>query len=274
MPCDVHELAVELARRFNEGNIQELERELVRAQNTGELSTYLARLWRIDRFARFKERQLRKREWINFREIVDWCSELGATAEQDEARRVNAYTWLQDDWLDGDFEDTAGKSRVLYLFHRVSRIRITRTQLLDILRTYPPEEARSEFLDRCWLQRPMFQSWLAKHNLPLSPSRFEPRRAGKLEKAAEPISGPANSTNAASGPTSKMPLRPAKPGPRQAAWDALAKRFPDRRIPNEMSSSILEGIVNKHVDQHRGLFEGRIRNKISLDTVLRAAGRR
>ena len=172
MPCDLHELAVKLARRFKEGNVQELERELVRARNLGELRTYLARLWRIDRFARFKNQQLRKREWINFKEIVDWCSELGSSA--DEVRRINAYKWLQDDCLDGDFEDTAGKSRVLYLFHRVSRIRMTRDQLLNILRTHPTEIARAEFLDRCWLERPVFLRWLEKHHLPLSPARFEP----------------------------------------------------------------------------------------------------
>jgi hypothetical protein len=89
---NLHELAVELACRFSENDIQAIERELTQAQKSGELRTYLARLWRIERFTRFKNQQLRKREWINLREIVDWCSELGGTAERDEPRRVTAYS--------------------------------------------------------------------------------------------------------------------------------------------------------------------------------------
>ena len=177
LAVDLHELAVELARRFNEGDIQEIERELIQAQNSGELRTYLARLWRIDRFARFKYRQLRKREWINFREITDWCSELGGGADRDEARRSNAYSMLRDDLLAGDFEDGAGKSRVLYLHHRSTRVRIIRENWLIIEETHSPDIARSQFLDRCWLPRHMFQHWLARHELPLSPPRFEPRES-------------------------------------------------------------------------------------------------
>ena len=262
---DLQKLAAELAARFD-SSVQELDRELAHAQKSGELCSFLARLWRIDRFTRFKNRQHRKREWINFREIVDWCSELGGTAERDEARRGNAYSWLQEDLLAGDFEDAAGRSRVLYLFHRIKRVRMTRDNWLIIVGTHPADISRSEFLDRCWLERPMFQGWLAKHELPLSPPRFEPYEAGELNGG--------NGADNASRPTSNMPSRPQKPGQRQAAWDALKKRFADERIPNDVPSSTLLDIVNRYIERNRDVVEGRIRQKVGLDTVLRAAGRR
>ena len=270
---DLHELAVELARRFNEGDIQEIERELTQAQKSGEVRTYLARLWRIDRFAQFKDRQLRKREWINFREIVDWCSELGGSAERDEARRVNAYKWLQDDWFDGDFEDTAGKSRVLYLFHRVSRIRMTRDQLLNILRTHPTEIARSDFFDRCWLERPMFQRWLAKHQLPLRPSRFEPREgetiieppsqqfepSGETKIEPAPQFEPSGAETAIETPQRRISGR--KPYPREAVRAYIDKLYPEG-VPANVT---YKKIANDFERSERGFH-------VSPRTVSRATG--
>jgi hypothetical protein len=41
------------------------------------------------------------------------------------------------------------------------------------------KDVRSEYLDHCWIPRRLFNRWLAKHELPLSPVRFEPQE-GKV----------------------------------------------------------------------------------------------
>jgi hypothetical protein len=39
---------------------------------------------------------------------------------------------------------------------------------------YDGYQGRSQFLPWCWIPRPMFERWAAKHNLPSSPPRFQP----------------------------------------------------------------------------------------------------
>jgi hypothetical protein len=258
MPCDLHELAVKLARRFNEGNVQELERELVRARNSGELSTYLARLWRIDRFARFKDRQLRKREWINFREITDWCSELGGGAERDEARRSNAYSTLRDDLLAGDFEDAAGKSCVLYLHHRSTRVRMTRENWLIIEETHSPDIARSQFLDRCWLPRHMFQHWLARRELPLSPPRFEPRVSETTIMPPQQVVSREAATAIETSPRQT-------PGRKPYAIDAV-RAYISKHYPVGVPPNVTHKKIGKDFEESEGGF------KVSPRTVSRALG--
>jgi hypothetical protein len=75
-------------------------------------------------------------------------------------------------------------------------------------------------------------------------------------------------------PGKKMPPMPAEPGPRKEAWRALKARFPDELIPDDFSGSQLHNIVNEHIKKIRHALEGRIREEISLDSVLRAAGRK
>jgi hypothetical protein len=133
---------------------------------------------------RFADEQRRRREWINFGEVADWCSELGGRAERDEARRANAYDWLTQDLLAGDF-DESGASRVRFLHPAVTAEAMTRKRVSDcgneivmslpeVLETSPAHVVRSEYLAFCWLPRRMFERWLAKHELPASPARFEP----------------------------------------------------------------------------------------------------
>ena len=234
---------------------------------------------------RFIEEQRRTREWINFADLADWFARRDNAVVPNETARSGGYDLLRDDLLAGDFEED-GKSQVRFLHPKhetewISRLRMVDQEsknaisLRDAIDALQPEDVTAQYLAHCWIPRRMFQRWLADHELPLSPSRFDPRGADKLENAAEAISGPADSTDAALVPTSEMPPRPAKPGPRRAAWDALADRFSDRRIPNKMSGSNLHDIVNRFVAKHRDQFdEGRIRDEISPDSVLRAAGRR
>jgi hypothetical protein len=129
-----------------------------------------ARIWRTNRIVRFAEDQRRKREWINFAEIADWCSEVDGSVVPNESARASAYEKLQRDLLEGDFEEN-GRSRVLYLHPWTVKAKVTRQWMENMIETHPPATIRSKYLDHCWLPRNLFQRWLAKHHLPASAPR-------------------------------------------------------------------------------------------------------
>jgi hypothetical protein len=129
--------------------------------------------WRLNREVRFTRRQQRSHEWINFREIAEWLSEIDGHGVPNEAARANAYDMLTRDLLAGDFEEE-GRSKVRYLYHASKMARMTRQRLNDVLDTFSTVDVRSEYLARCWIPRRMFDQWLAKHCLQASPRRFQP----------------------------------------------------------------------------------------------------
>jgi hypothetical protein len=128
--------------------------------------------WPLNREVRFTWRQQGTRQWISFREIAEWLLDLDGR---------DGCTILQRDLLGGDFEED-GRSKVLYLHHRSTMVRMTRQCLNDVIDIFPPDIVCLEYLARCWIPRRMFVSWLAKHELPRAPARFEPRK--KVRKPA------------------------------------------------------------------------------------------
>ncbi|MGY3506649.1 MULTISPECIES: hypothetical protein [unclassified Bradyrhizobium] len=142
--------------------------------------------WRLNREARFTWKQQRRREWISFREIVEeWLPEI----DGHETVRANARDILLRDLLAGDFEEH-GRSKVLYLHFRTRMARMKRQHLLTIIDTSPPDVVWSEYLARCWFPRSMFHHWLAKHELPRNPARFEPREEATEHALMKPPSMP------------------------------------------------------------------------------------
>jgi hypothetical protein len=133
--------------------------------------------WRINREVRFTWRQQRQREWISFREIAEWCAER--SGQFNEVELTRAYDMLQRDLLNGDFEER-GRSKVLYLHFRTTMAKMTPQRLLGAIDTFSSVDIRSQYLDHCWLPRRIFRRWLAKHGLPPSPSRFEPRKNAQV----------------------------------------------------------------------------------------------
>jgi hypothetical protein len=63
--------------------------------------------------------------------------------------------------------------------------RETAISLPDAMDTFPPEVVIAQYLAHCWIPRRIFHRWLVKHNLPLSPPRFEPHGADELDNADE-----------------------------------------------------------------------------------------
>jgi hypothetical protein len=132
-----------------------------------------ARNQRVDHEIEFIEDQQRKREWISFREIAEWYAELYRGSMTEETARASAYDKLQRDLFLREFEE-GGQSKVLYLHPATSTNEMTRERLQSALDTFPIETVRSAYLGRCWIPRYMFNRWLARHELPLSPARFLP----------------------------------------------------------------------------------------------------
>ena len=200
--------------------------------------------WRVNREVRFTWRQQREREWIPFREIAEWFAELNGGGAN-EAARASAYEMLQHDFLNGDFEE-AGRSRILYLHFRTPMAKMTRNRLQTAIDTLSDEDVRLEYLGRCWLPEPMFQRWLAKHELPLSPPRFEPRKG---------------ETKIETPPPGRKPGQ--KPHVRNAVGAYVAKLYPDG-VPANVTTKM----IAQNFESSRGGF------RVSPRTVSRALGRR
>jgi hypothetical protein len=129
--------------------------------------------WRTARIERFIEIQRCKREWINFWEIAEWCSEESSVVPNEVAREA-AYQKLQHDLLEGDFEENS-RSRVLYLHPSTSKVRMTRDWLTRLMELYDQSTINSQYLAPCWIPREFFERWLAKHRMQAHPQRFEPK---------------------------------------------------------------------------------------------------
>jgi hypothetical protein len=136
-------------------------------------SSVLFREWRAARIERFTEIQRRTREWINFAEIAEWCADESGVVPNEEARAA-AYQKLQQDLLEGDFEEN-GVSKVLYLHPYTSKARMTRRWLTDMMERFDQTTINSQYLAHCWIRREFFGRWLAKHRMQASPPRFEPK---------------------------------------------------------------------------------------------------
>jgi hypothetical protein len=141
--------------------------------------------WRTARIERFIEIQRYKREWINFWEISDWCSEESGVVP-DEVAREAAYQKLQHDLLEGDFEEN-GRSRVLYLYPYTSKARMTRDWLTRLMQVYDQTTINSQYLAPCWIPREFFERWLAKHRMQPSPQRFEPKWPRQPATTPQPV---------------------------------------------------------------------------------------
>jgi hypothetical protein len=131
-----------------------------------------ARKWREQRIDRFKQAQRRRREWINIAEIAEWCSESEGSIVSNLDARSSAYEKLLHDLLNGDFEES-GKSRVLFLHSWTKMAKMTPARMQAVVETESPKTVRSDYLDHCWIPRTLFQRWLATHNMPVAPPRFE-----------------------------------------------------------------------------------------------------
>jgi hypothetical protein len=136
-----------------------------------------ARQWRSAKIQRFVQTQRRKREWYSFAEIAEMCSELDGSGVPNEAARENAYRNLERDVLDGDFQENS-RSRVLYLHPLTVRTRMTPGWLNDVIEyDYDGHRGRSQYLPWCWCSRGAYERFASKHNLPISPPRFQPEHA-------------------------------------------------------------------------------------------------
>jgi hypothetical protein len=198
------------------------------------------REWDEDRIRRFSEDQQRKREWINFAEIAKWFLELGGFAKPEKAAALveRAYKMLADDLLAGVFEE-GGRSQVLFTCPGVTLRdgKMTRQWLKDAIDKNLDGERGQFYLMHCWLPQKLFKRWCARHHLPKSPPRFQPRQESPPRVSPE---------GAERSPDPPMPAamllsQPDKGGrPPAADWEALKQvlaeeirihGYPNRKNP-------------------------------------------
>jgi hypothetical protein len=155
-------------------SIPSSESETTLVAETDGKRTKQARQWRLARMERFAQIQLRKREWLNFEEIAEMCSELDRSGVPNEAAREYALRNLERALDNGDFEEN-GRSRVLYLHPSTLRTRMTCEWYQDAKQyDYDGHRGRSQYLPWCWCSRGAYERFASKHNLPISPPRFRP----------------------------------------------------------------------------------------------------
>src|SRR5262249_1272866 len=141
---------------------------------------------RTTRIKRFEERQGKAREWINFGEIAEWCSEEGSILS-DENKRAAAFDKLAHDLLDGEFEENGHSPVCCWHPATASARRMTREWLNDAIYNNWDGHHGRLYLAHCWIPRRLFERWRVKHGLKASPSRFQPQISGakaRVEAAA------------------------------------------------------------------------------------------
>jgi hypothetical protein len=137
---------------------------------------YSIRRWRTARIERFTKIQRDKREWINFAEIAEYCSEESGVVPNEVARET-AYEKLLADLLDLYFEEN-GVSQIMYLHPYTSKTRMTREWMGRLVAFKDADRATiiSQYLAHCWMRRALSERWFAKHRMEPRPPRFEPKR--------------------------------------------------------------------------------------------------
>jgi hypothetical protein len=211
---------------------------------------------RADCIDRFTEAQEVTREWINFKDIADWCAKERHSILPDEKRRNAAFDTLAHDLLAGEFEEN-GRSRVLYLHPAAAKVRMTREWLKDAIEhNYDGDQGRTGYLAHCWVPRRLFDHWRAMHRLEESPRRFKP-----LEQSSSALKKPKRGRPAEynwSGVASQIKAYVSKHGPVQSQTELLQKcadfasdLHPDGLTPSE--KAIREAIKRHRLDIAAGV---------------------
>ena len=167
---------------------------------------------------------------------IGWVDRIGQTA------RTSAYDKLLDDLLRGDFEIN-GRSRVLYLHPETVMAKMRLDRAKNLIEAFPQEAVRSAYLDHCWISRAQFQRWLSKHNLPISPSRFEPTSATSMAAGTKTKirnrTGSSVDIPTPEGLNARRGRRGPAPGAVDRYRDADRALFPEiRRVMREEGKSL------------------------------------
>lgn len=158
---------------------------------------------RLRQLHRFRECQRRRRQWLSFEEIADWCGRISGTVRRDESLRAQAYSDLRNAMLAGEF-GYGVQSCVLYFQPdpgpTEKRLRLAPEGLQTWLDYYGAEDPviTTEILSRCWLPRDLCRRWFERHGLTW-PSAFDPPDAPGAVRPCGAIS-PTALTNLSPGP--------------------------------------------------------------------------
>jgi hypothetical protein len=127
--------------------------------------------WRANRILHFTDRQNKAREWISFSELAERYSRNIGNDE--------GYEQLKRAVIGGEFERN-GRSRILYLHPAVTRAKMTREWMRNVVETFSadsPETVR-HYLACCWISRDLADAWCRSHNIGPSSTRHVSKKHG------------------------------------------------------------------------------------------------
>ena len=125
---------------------------------------------RTRQILRFRECQLRRRQWIGFWDIADWiASERGSMDRRDNGLRQQAYDDLLKAILAGEFERES-KSLVLHILPHAlpapGSLRLTTERLRAMINSHDIAMVFEQVLPRSWVPRGLARRWFERRQVP------------------------------------------------------------------------------------------------------------
>jgi len=181
------------------------------ADHATEIVNRNRREFRQRQIDRFEICQHRKRQWIRFSEIADWCAREPQTMRSDGSWQAVAYQKLRKALLAGEF-GRGDQARVLYLQADLPKNlpesrRMTPASLRKVVMPNDPTTL-SEVLANCWLQRDQCQVWLRAEGIEPKPGWCFDTPTPANQRISSPELRPRNDKVNARKPAREKPFWP------------------------------------------------------------------
>jgi hypothetical protein len=145
-----------------------------------------------ERVLKIAERQRKKRSWVCFSEIADWCARESGSVDPDGIKIITAYSELLASVFAGEFERN-GRTFIVCVSPEATVFRVSRKFLYERSQTYDLRVLIDAYVEHCWIPCEFARKWFDGHRL-VWPSKFEPINSSEV--------GPGSQIRAKPGPIS------------------------------------------------------------------------
>lgn len=132
----------------------------------------------------FAARQERRRQWVSFAEIADWCARESGSILPAEPLRASAYGALGAALRQGVFE-RGGSPLALLLCPGLAPERVGRRWMIGIAALGDEAYIAENYLALCWLPLDLARAWLQRQRIAPPPAWGVPRLAEIARAAPE-----------------------------------------------------------------------------------------
>jgi hypothetical protein len=140
--------------------------------------------------AEFAARQERRRQWVSFDEIADWCAREAGGIAPDPALRHAAYAALGASLRAGALE-CGGRPAVLLLCPGMAPLRVGRRWMAAVAALGDEAYVAAHHLALCWMPLELARAWLQRKRIapppgwsPIRPVTAAPAAESALERCA------------------------------------------------------------------------------------------